>query len=557
MLTVRKREGKKFSGESLFVAFPYNPLYVGKVKAMPNRWYHPENKEWEVPKEDMELLLNRFNNEEIKLEGIENVSVEEDIEERLRNIIPVMDYEFKLNPYPHQIEGFNEGLEKNNLLIGDEQGLGKTKQAIDVAVARKIKGQVKKCLIVCGINGNKYNWKKEVWKNSNEKAVVMDNKSIDKRAVELREWLLDNEVFFGIINIESIRKEKIIGMLQKAIDNNYLELVVVDEIHKAKNGLSKQGKALQKIQPPFKMGLTGTPLHDKAEDLWNILYWFGIEKRSFYRFRNRYCIMGGFKNKKVVSYKNLDELYHILNKVMLRRKKDEVLDLPEKIYIKEYVEMGSKQKRLYEEIKRAIIMEIEDILIMNNPLSKLTRLRQVTSGIIGEDNVKLDRLKELLDEEIIPNGKKAVIYSNWTKVTERLLEELEKYNPAYITGEVDVEERQKQEDKFQNDENCKIIIGTIGAMGTGRNLYKGSYVIFLDKAWSYSDNEQAIDRLHRIGTEGAINVISLIAEGTIDEKIEGILEEKKELINNVVEGSSIDRRGIRDIVEELLDIKEG
>jgi SNF2 family DNA or RNA helicase len=133
-----------------------------------------------------------------------------------------------------------------------------------------------------------------------------------------------------------------------------------------------------------------------------------------------------------------------------------------------------------------------------------------------------------------------------------LKEALTEYRPAYIVGGVKDIEAQKE--RIQHDPECRVMIGTIGALGTGHTLTAGSYVIFFDKAWTPADNEQAEDRCHRIGTTETVNVITLVAKDTIDEKLEEILKSKKDLFNQVVEGHFISVEDRRAIVEKLLGI---
>lgn len=548
--------------KSLQVKFDYNPEYVRKVKNLARRWYLPDHKAWVVPLAEIDSLIEEFGEDNIKVE-LEDEDVnnyfkdqgekkEVKIKERLRNIKPVIDFEFKLKPYPHQIEGFNAGLEKENLLLADEQGLGKTKQSIDIAVARKDRGEVEKCLIICGINSVKYNWEKEVKLHSEEDVVVFDAPAIVDRNENLKNW---GKEFFGIINIESLRKDEIIETLKDYISSDIIGMIIVDEIHKAKGGNTAQGKGLRKLNPKYKIGLTGTPIMNDVTDLWNILGWLEVEKMNFWQFRNTYCIMGGYGGYQVVGRKNEADLNRKLNKVMLRRKKDEVLDLPDKIKQIEYVEMSKKQSSLYKKIRWNIIDNIEELEDIPNPLTALLRLRQCTSGVFNDRDAKLMRLKELLEEEVVPNGNKAIIFSNWERVTKSLKSELSEYNPAYITGSVEMKEREKQVEKFYEDDSCKLIIGTIGAMGTGLNLVAGNYVIFMDKAWSPKENEQAEDRAHRIGTEKKVNVISLVVKDSVDERIEEILDEKQEIIDKVVEGK-IQKKSRKELLRKLLDIEE-
>lgn len=557
MITVEKLEKGTYFDDAFKISFRYDPTTVAKVKELAERRYLPEDRAWEIPAHELPALiekvgLSNIKSEEAVVQALNTKEIEdkrEATQERLKGIKPVRDFDFKTAPLPHQIEAFNYGMEKNSLLIGDEQGLGKTKESIDICVARK--KELIKTLIVCGVNSVKYNWEKEIQIHSNEGCVMVDGKTMDVRVQQLNDWYRGSS-YFGVINIESLRNEKIQDALYLGIKDGYIGAIIVDEIHKAKNGGSQQGKALRFLKAPVKIGLSGTPMN-KAEDLWNILTWLGVEKRSFYSFRNTYCIMGGYGGYKVVGHKNLESLNAELNKVMIRRKKEEVLDLPPKVYHTEFVELTRKQQILYRDIKQGIVEQLEDILQSVNPLSCTLRLRQLTGGLFTEDNPKLDRIKDMLEEEIIPNGNKAIIFSQWESITSVYLEALRAYNPIYITGKVTPEERQKEVDRFQTDPECKLAIGTIGAMGTGLTLNKASYVFFVDKLWNSGENAQAEDRAHRIGTAGTVNVISMVAKGSVDEGVEEYLLENKELFDRVVDGKG-SKADVRSILNKLLKI---
>lgn len=535
------------------VSFRYDEKILAQVKSLAERRYLPEDRAWEIPAYEVENLMKKMGElnaqiemEEKAKEELERKHLQEKKEatrERLKGITPAIPFEFITNPLPHQIEAFNIGLEKSSLLIGDQQGLGKTKESIDIAVARK--KEIYKCLIVCGVNSVKYNWSKEIKTHSKESYAIIDGRTMDKRVEQINKWYKSNE-YFGIINIESLRNEKIQDALYVGIKDGFIGATIVDEIHKAKNGQSQQGKALRILKTPIKIGLTGTPIMSKAEDLWNILVWLGVEKRNVWQFKNTYCEYGGYGGYKIVAYKNLESLNRLLNTVMLRRTKEEVLDLPPKVHQQEYVELTKRQQKMYKDIRNGIIEDLENILTSVNPLTCTLRLRQLTGGLFTDDNPKLDRVKDMLDEEIIPNGEKAIIFSQWESVTEIYREALGKYNPIYITGKVDPADRQKEVERFQTDPDCKLAIGTIGAMGTGLTLNKASYVFFIDKAWTSGDNEQAEDRAHRIGTQGTVTIISMIAVNSVDEGVEDYLRENKDLFDRVVDGkgSTVDMRAL-------------
>lgn len=559
MITLEKQEKGTYFEDAFKVSFRYNPETVEKIKRLAYRRYLPEERAWEIPASELVHLVDIMGVENINidsryLEGIIKkeagvaAKTSESVKERLKGIKPIIAYPFKTKPFPHQIEAFNVGNKCTDLLLADDQGLGKTKESIDIAVSRK--EEIGKCLIVCGVNSVKYNWSEEIKIHSDESSIVIDGKTVDKRLSQIREWIYGND-YFGIINIESLRNEKIMDLIYDSCKNEIIGAVIVDEIHKAKNGMCSQGRSVRNLNCKVRIGLSGTPMN-KAEDLWNILTWLRVEKRSFYSFRNRYCIMGGYGGYKVVGHKNLDELNEELNKVMLRRKKEEVLDLPPKLYKTEFIDLTRKQQLLYKEIKQGIVENLESIMEIPNPLSCTVRLRQLTGGIFGDDNPKLDRIKDIL-EEITESGHKALIFSQWEKVTEVYRNALKEYNPAYIVGDVEVEDRQKEVYRFQNDPECKVAIGTIGAMGTGFTMNKASYVFFVDKKYWEAENRQAEDRAHRIGVDHTVNIISLVAKNTIDEGIEELLRENKELFDRVIEGKG-SRIDIKAILTKILKL---
>ena len=181
MIKLEKLEKGEFFEDAFLVSYRYNKDYLNKMRSLKYKRYVPDKKAWEIPSSELKHLVDLFGVDDINvnakyLEGLvekEESKAEEapeDIKERLKDIKPIVDYPFKTKPFPHQIEAFNRGYECKNLLLADDQGLGKTKESIDIAVARK--GEIGKCLIVCGVNSVKYNWKKEVSVHSNESCIV-------------------------------------------------------------------------------------------------------------------------------------------------------------------------------------------------------------------------------------------------------------------------------------------------------------------------------------------------------------------------------------------------
>jgi SNF2 family DNA or RNA helicase len=322
------------------------------------------------------------------------------------------------------------------------------------------------------------------------------------------------------------------------VEDNHNYFVDGILVHNCKNGASQQGKAMMSIQTKSKIAMTGTPIMNNPLDVHSSLYWLGIEQHSFYQFKKHYCVMGGFGGGEVMGYKNLEQLRALLDTHMLRRLKKDVLDLPEKVHSVEYVEMNKKQTKVYNEVLSQIKDEIDLIRISPDPLARLIRLRQATSwtGILSStitESAKLDRAEELI-QDAIDNNDKVVLFSNWTAVTNPAYDRFKKYNPAMITGEI--KDRQGEKLRFMTDPNCKLIIGTIGAMGTGYTLTAATTVIFLDEPWNRALKDQAEDRAHRIGTTGTVNVITLVTKDTIDERINSLVNEKGAMADLLVDG---------------------
>ena len=527
--------------KSAFVSFDYDGRVVDFIKKMGTRIYNPDNRTWEMPINNIVSLCNKFEDIEIIIEGfyedLHKIELENDIP---KNII------FKTKPFPHH----------DRFLLCDDQGLGKTLQIIDLVEC--LGDKVQKALIICGVNSLKYNWREEVSKHSNEKGYVLGTRyrkngkeylGSTKDKINDLSNLPDHK--YIITNIETLRLgAKKIGKyeydfpiankIKELCNDGTIGLIAFDECHRAKDSTSLQGKAMLEISAPHMIAMSGTPLMNSPIDLYFPIKWLGYENHSLFEFKRHYCRLGGYNDAEIMGYKNLDELRSLVDQIMLRRLKTEVLDLPDKIEKLEYVEMSSKQSKLYLEVQQNTKTLIHQIRMSNNPLSMLLRLRQVTGwcGIIDEsiqESAKMQRMIELV-EDIVSNKQKAIIFSNWTSITEVAIKLLSKYNPAYITGDVKQEERMNEVDRFQNDERCKVIVGTIGAMGTGLTLTSAQNVIFLDEPWTKALKNQAEDRAHRIGTKGTVSIITLMCKDTIDDRIHDLIEKKGKMSDALIDG---------------------
>ena len=166
MVAIDIRKAQKVSGEwGMFLSFPYDEQLLGVIRGLPSRYWHGERKEWEVPLTKLKELVDNMSNYEIQITGELSALVEKKV--------PDIDFQFKTKPFDHQIEGFNYGLTHDKWLLGDQPGLGKTWQVINIAVAKKQMYGYKHCLIICGVNGLKWNWVEEVHKHSDEDCHVL------------------------------------------------------------------------------------------------------------------------------------------------------------------------------------------------------------------------------------------------------------------------------------------------------------------------------------------------------------------------------------------------
>lgn len=576
MVTIRISDPVKLKPTSLsklsaFVSFDYDSNLVSIVKELGTRVYLPDYKSWEIPDSAVPTLLNKLNDYDVTLTGTMHH------EEKMKINLPA-GFTFTTKAYQHQLEGVMYGLENDSFLLGDDQGLGKTKQIIDLALCRKAQEGMKHCLIICGINGTKYNWANEVKIHSSEDAWVLGTRYTKRPPIKIveggtKEKLEDlNNIphqFFWITNIETLRggsyKEgkgknaklrfPVAERIQELIDEDIIGMVAFDEAHKAKNPDSQQGKALLSIDAPHPIPMSGTFLLNNPLDLYLPLAWAGFENHSFYQYKKHYCVYGGFGGKEIVGYKNLDELRSTMSKVMLRRTKGDVLDLPPKVHVNEYVEMTPEQKRLYKEVREQIIDNLDKIKAAPDSLSELLRLRQVTGypGILSStitESAKMNRLEEMV-EEIASVGEKCIVFSQWSAMTNVVRNKLKHFNPAYITGEVKSEDRMSEIDRFQNDPDCKVIIGTIGAMGTGLTLTAASTVIFLDEPWNRGIKDQAEDRAHRIGTRGTVRVVTLITVDSVDEGVYNLVQKKGRMADLLIDGK-VNGRNIDTALDYLL-----
>ena len=531
MITIRYDKAKKLACiNSIFVSFPYDEFIVNTLRSYPDRVYHAPTKEWELPQEALEYLQGKIK-DKFKIIG-EPVKDEKKKEKKYP-----LPKELKTKLYKFQEEDYQKMMNHDKFLLLNEMGLGKAACSISLALGRKGHNKVKHCLVITCVNGLKWDYLNQVREHTTATAKVLGDSHRASISTQDKLKDLDNlDTFFIITNIETIRSKEILEKLKKLVRKGEIGCIICDEVHRCKNSGSQQGRALIALSKYVKYfyGLTGTPIMNSPLDVYVPLKLVGRETTSKYQFLARYAIMGGFGGYSVVGFRNLEELQNKLDMVSIRRKKEDVLDLPPKIYIDEYVEMGQKQKRVYENVKKATLEDIDPKMLSLNPLGQLLRLRQSTaftsivSNTINE-SAKMERLEEILEE----TEGKIVLFSQWTTVTDILYGRLKKYNPALVTG--DVSDRQAQIEKFKKDKTCKVIVGSIGALGTGFTLTEAKTAIFFDEPWTWATYEQASDRIYRIGTKESVNIITLICKNTIDEWVHTLIKKKRAMGDAVID----------------------
>ena len=420
-------------------------------------------------------------------------------------------------------------------------------------IAEELKDQegIEHCLIICGINTLKQNWKNEVKKHSKETVTVIGEKinskgNISYATIQERANQLVNKIdeFFVIINIESIRDNTVVDAILNSV--NKFDMIVFDELQCAKNSESFQGANLLKLSAKYMIGMTGTLIMNNPIDCYVALAWIGKErKNNLTRFKNTFCVFDNDVKGRIISFKNMDILKEEISSCSLRRTKD-LLDLPEKNIINEFLDMDDAHKKFYDDVKKGIKSECEKITLKtNNLLSLVTRLRQATScpQVLTTKNIistKVERAIELVNE-IVSNGDKVVVFSMFKEPIYQLQDLLKDYNPLVATGDTKEGTVETYKQLFQEDDIHKVFLGTVQKMGTGQTLTRASYMIMIDCPWTYALYEQATDRIHRIGTKKPVFIYNLICNDTIDYTVSQVLDRKEAFSDYMIDDKVDDK----------------
>lgn len=552
MIEIKEQISKKLpSKTSLIVSFDYNEKALAIIKNCNPAIYDKSTKQWEVPINELAYLIdNLCVIDEIHFTCLDGKSDKKVIHKD--KDFPLHLEDFHIKPFNYQIDGVQYGLNHDKFLLLDVPGLGKSLVASIIAKERQKKDGIQHCLIVCGINTLKFNWKNEIKKYTGEDAYILGeytNKKgklkIGTVAQRLEALKSPIEQFFVITNIETLRDDKIVEQIEKGKKNKF-DMIVVDEVHTCKSVTSQQGKNLLKLKSAkYKIGMTGTLLLNNPLDCFLPLKWIDMEKANYTNYRYYFCRYGGVFNNELIGYQHIDELKDLLGECSIRRTKD-LLDLPEKTIIDEYVDMNDNQSTFYENLVRGEVSQVDLVHISTaSLLAMITRFRQATAcpSILTSDDIKSSKIERACDiaEQIVSNNQKVVIFSTFKDTCDVIYDKLKDFGCVVCTGDTKDDIITKNIKDFQENPNCRVFIGTWQKCGTGITLTSANNMIFLDTPWTDGVYKQAQDRIHRIGSTSNVTIYNLICKDTIDERVHEIVSDKSAIADYIIDDVVTDK----------------
>lgn len=435
-----------------------------------------------------------------------------------------------------------------------EMGCGKTLTAIAVAGAGYQLGKVKRVLIVaptsvCAV------WPKEFQEYAAFPYTIKT--MLGSKAQRLKE--LSDLVRFpyphlkvAVINYESTWRDGIFD----ALEDFDADLIIADESQRIKTHDAEQSKALHRLgdKARYKMILSGTPVQNEAIDIFSQYRFLdpSIFGTNFYAFRGRYCEMGGFNRKQIVSYRDLDQLIKKEHSVAYRVTKEEALDLPEQTFENRYITLSKKERDLYDRLRRDSYAELADggRITATTVLTKLLRLQQFTGGFLVEDDAtrpqlvsrgKLDALADILQDYVVEGKKKLVIFARFLPEIHEIEALCQKVlskagmKAVAIYGDIKKEDRGGIVQQFQTDPTTMAFIGQIDTAGTGITLTAADTCVYYSVNFNFATYSQSLSRIHRIGQHHPCTYIHLVAENTVDDTILASLAKKEDLAKTVVD----------------------
>lgn len=455
---------------------------------------------------------------------------------------------------PYQLDGIAFAVGAGRAILADAMGLGKTIQAIGTAELLAREADIRRVLVVCPASV-KSQWVHEIERFSDRSASVVAGPAA-RRTEQYA-----GEQFFTVCNYEQVMRDL------ASVEAVAWDLIVLDEAQRIKNQEAKTAQVIKSLESPFALVLTGTPMENRLDELYSIVEF--IDDRRLgpaFRFYHSHRVVD--ENGRVLGFKNLDKLRETLAPVLLRRTRDRVMrELPERTTeivriqaTQEQLDINAGQMRVISSIvRKAWISEI-DLLRLQKALL-ICRMAADSTFLVHKErpaySSKLERLGELFDDLLAEEGRKIVLFSEWTTMLDEIEGVLEPRlartaaTSVRLDGTVPQQKRQQLVQRFRDDDACRVFL-TTNAGSTGLNLQAANTVVNVDLPWNPAMLEQRIGRAHRMGQKRPVQVFVLVTEGTLEEDMLATLSAKHELFQAVLDpDSSIDEVELRSGMEEL------
>jgi SNF2 family DNA or RNA helicase len=419
-------------------------------------------------------------------------------------------------PFPFQFEGVAFLYPRHAAILADEMGLGKTMQAITTIRLLLCRGEIRSILLVCP-KPLVTNWLREFHCWAPEVPALAIEGDQPRRAWQ---WRLP-DVPLRIANYEVVVRDR--EILEQGNDGRPVafDLVVLDESQRIKNRGSTTSEVVRGLSRRRSWALTGTPVENSAEDLVGIFEF----------------LAPGFLSPEMKPRK----MGRTVNNYVLRRTKEQVLtELPPKMFRDAELELTPEQRetyRLAEEEGIVRLTEMGDGATIQHVFELVLRLKQICNFDTATGaSSKLERLDADL-EEIAVSGRKAIVFSQWVGTIQRLSKALQRFGPLEYHGQIPSSRRDAVIRQFRDDDSMHLLLMSYGAGAVGLNLQFASYVFLFDRWWNPAVEDQAINRAHRIGAAGPTTVTRFLTLDTIEERIDHILQEKRELFDTIFSGA--------------------
>ncbi|MBK6998770.1 MAG: DEAD/DEAH box helicase [Rhodoferax sp.] len=445
----------------------------------------------------------------------------------------------KVALYPYQMEGALFAVRAGRTLIGDEMGLGKTIQAIAATELLARHFGASKVLVICPTS-LKYQWQSEIARFSSRQARVLAGGRVQRQ----KEYA--EEDFCKITNYEKLRSDL------DLIANWAPDVVIVDEAQRVKNWNTIAARALKRIDSPYAIVLTGTPLENKLEELISIVQ-FVDQHRLGPTWKLLHEHQQRDEGGRVTGYVGLDKIGQTLAPVMIRRRKSEVLlQLPSRSDQTLLVPMTEAQALHHEEnadVVAKIVHRWRKMKFLSDQDQRrltcaLQNMRMVCNSTYLLDQetdhgVKADEAAILFEGLMAQPAAKVVVFSQWTRTHDILIRRLDARGIGYVSfhGGVPSEKRPALVDRFREDPDCRVFLST-DAGSTGLNLQHASTLINMDLPWNPAILEQRIARIHRMGQKQPVQIVNFVSKGSIEEGMLSILAFKRSLSAGILDGGT-------------------